>query len=77
MPMEREHHQLVFDGWPEPAGTFFSLASVKNIPTDAELGFQQHVSGRFEGVVTGMQLVKRGGDLVKVWNVAVLEATLD
>ena len=75
--IHKEHDQLILDGFPSPSGEFFSLQSAKNLPTDKELSWEQHVSGRFEGVLSGVSLMKRAGDLVRVWQVTVLEATLD
>ena len=72
-----ERPQLVLDGFPDPSGEYFNLQSVKNLPTDRTLRWEQHVSGRFAGVMSGMSLVKRGGDLVRVYQITVLEATLD
>lgn len=69
--------QLVLDGFPEPTGTFFSLQSVKNLPTDQRLRWQQHVSGRFEGTVSGYSMVGRQGEPVQVFTIAVTEAELD
>ena len=78
IPMPQpEEHQLVLDGFPEPSGLFFNLTSAKNLPTDKEPIWQQHVSGRFEGTMVGVQLMQRGGELVKVLNISVTEAELD
>jgi len=79
MPERPERTQLVFEleGFPDPTGLYFNLASAKNLPTDKTLGWEQHVSGRFEGTLTGTEFMRRQGELVQVWKITVLEATLD
>ena len=72
-----ETHQLVLEGFPEPTGLYFSLTSAKNLPTDKPKGWQEHVSGRFEGTVMGTSFVERHGELVQVLNISVTEAELD
>ncbi len=71
-----EQHQLVLDGFPEPEGLFFNLTSAKNLPTDKELRWEQHVSGTFSGTMSRVSLEIRGGSLVKVYSITVVEAEL-
>lgn len=69
--------QLVLDGFPEPSGVRFTLASARNLPTDRELGWHQHVTGTFRGHVTGARYVERGDTTMLVYEITVLEAELD
>ena len=77
MPVPELDEQLVFDGWPKPSRVYFKLASASKIPTDAELYRHQHVSGRFEGTVSGRLDHDEAGGPARVWIVTVLEATID
>jgi hypothetical protein len=78
VPMpSQEPSQLVLEGFPEPEGLRFTLASARNLPTDRELGFHQHVTGTFKGHVTGVRYVEKGDGAVLVYEITVLEAELD
>ena len=74
---EPDEQQLVLEGFPEPSGRYFGLTSARNLPTNQDLSWEQHVSGTLEGVLSGVRLARKGGELVKVWEITVIEAELD
>ena len=77
MPLPEVDEQLVFDGWPKPSRTYYKLSHANKIPTESQLSRHQHVSGRFEGTVSGRLDRDEAGSPGRTWIITVLEATLD
>ena len=69
--------QLTFEGVAISGGTRFSLLGSRHLVSAGPLRYGEHVSGRFEGRVSGIRFVELRGELVRVHDIEVLFASLD